>query len=124
MQTHTPIGKRKPRARSIVSRIVHINECQFTRLAYGGHQTGLIVQTQIVTKPVDRAGHGLAGARRHRSEQYFTVSQFFAHDLRQTISRLQCAQSLRGNAALLPRKLSLVNDLVNVGLPLPRRAAL
>jgi hypothetical protein len=39
---------------------------------------------------------------RHASEQYFTSSQFFSHDLRQVIVRLHVTQSLLGKAALLP----------------------
>jgi hypothetical protein len=39
---------------------------------------------------------------RHLSEQYFTSSQFFAHALRQVISRWQTAQILLGKLDLLP----------------------
>ena len=40
--------------------------------------------------------------RRQASEQYFTCAQFFAHRLRQVISRPQVAQGLLGSEALLP----------------------
>ena len=33
-----------------------------------------------------------------RSEQYFTISQFFVHDLRQTIGFPQCWQGLSGRS--------------------------
>lgn len=36
----------------------------------------------------------------HASEQYFTSSQTFSHALRQTISRPQAAQVLRGKSPL------------------------
>ena len=41
-------------------------------------------------------------ARRQASEQYFTCAQFFAHRLRQVISRPQAAQGLLGSEDLLP----------------------
>ena len=39
-----------------------------------------------------------------RVEQYWTLSQFLAHDFRQVIHRPQVLQSFRGRAALLPLK--------------------
>lgn len=105
-------------------RIMQIDERQLARLTGRGHQPALVMQAQIVTKPVDRASHRFMGARRHRSEQYFTASQFLAHDLRQTISRPQRAQSFLGKAALLPRKLSLPEVFVNADPLLPIRAVL
>ena len=103
---------------------MQIDERQLARLTGRGHQPTLVMQAQIIAKPVDRACHRLMGARRHRSEQYFTASQFLAHDLRQTISRPQRAQSFLGKAALLPRKLFLPEVFVNVEPLLPTRAAL
>ena len=42
---------------------------------------------------------------RHRSEQYFTSAQFFAHALRHVISRPQATHNFVGSDALLPLKL-------------------
>jgi hypothetical protein len=47
-------------------------------------------------------------APRHRSEQYFTSSQFLAHDLRHTIARPHATQSFDGSDALLPLKLKTI----------------
>ena len=38
----------------------------------------------------------------HASEQYFTASQFFAHALRQVMSRPHSIQGLLGKLDLLP----------------------
>ena len=38
----------------------------------------------------------------HASEQYFTSLQFFAHALRQVMSRPHCTQGLLGKLDLLP----------------------
>jgi hypothetical protein len=41
---------------------------------------------------------------RHRSEQNFTCSQFFAHDLRHVIARPHATHGLDGKLDLLPLK--------------------
>jgi hypothetical protein len=46
----------------------------------------------------------LALSLRHRCEQYFTSSQFFAQALRQDIGRPHARQGLLGSADLFPRK--------------------
>jgi hypothetical protein len=43
----------------------------------------------------------------HASEQYFTASQFLAHDLRQVISRPQAWHGLLGKLCLFPLNESL-----------------
>jgi hypothetical protein len=45
---------------------------------------------------------------RHRSEQYLTASQFFAHALRQAIGRLQFSQIFSGSVDFVYR--SFFND--------------
>jgi len=43
-----------------------------------------------------------AALARHRSEQYFTSSQFFSHFLRHAIGRPQATQGFSGKNDLLP----------------------
>ncbi len=43
-----------------------------------------------------------AAAWRHASEQYFTLSQFLAHDFRHVIGFSHTQQSLNGKLLLLP----------------------
>jgi hypothetical protein len=48
---------------------------------------------------------------RQASEQYFTDSQFLAHDFLQVISRLQATQSLLGRVLLLPLNVDFISRL-------------
>ena len=75
-------------------------------------QTGVISQPQIISEPINQDSH-LSNfpseafevadfLRRHASEQYFTSSQFLAHDFRQVISLPQTKHSLLGKEALFP----------------------
>jgi hypothetical protein len=50
---------------------------------------------------------------RQASEQYFTDSQFFAHDFLQVISRLQMMQSLLGRELLLPLNVDFISSLTD-----------
>jgi hypothetical protein len=44
----------------------------------------------------------------HASEQYKTLSQFFAHDLRQVMSRPQVLQGFLGKVCLFPLNVSFL----------------